>query len=64
MQDWFINISPKPWMGRTEKLPEEKFDWIDEVNQMVSVNQKAHTFAEDIQDNNPMRSAYGMKGEY
>jgi hypothetical protein len=51
-------------MGRTQKLPEEKFDWIDEVNQMVSVNQKAHTFAEDIQDSNPMRSAYGMKGEY
>jgi hypothetical protein len=39
MQDWFINISPKPWMDRIEKLPEEKFDWLEEVNQCMSVNQ-------------------------
>jgi hypothetical protein len=24
MQDWFSNIQPRPWMGRTEKLDEEK----------------------------------------
>ena len=64
IQDWFCNIRPQTWMGRTEKLPEEKSDWLDEVNQCVSVNQKAHSFAEDIQETNPMRSAYGMKGEY
>jgi hypothetical protein len=45
-------------MGKTQKLPEEKFDQHD------SVNDKRHTFAEDIQDTNPMRSAYGVKGEY
>lgn len=38
--------------------------WLDEVSQCVSVNDKRHTFAEDIQDSNPMRSAYGLKGEY
>ena len=23
MQDWFMNIMPKPWMGRTEKIEKE-----------------------------------------
>ena len=41
IQDWFSNISPKPWMGRTLKLEEEKTDTMVEfVDQCVSVNQK------------------------
>ena len=23
MQDWFSNIKPQPWMGRTEKIEKE-----------------------------------------
>jgi len=23
MQDWFMNIKPQPWMGRTEKIEKE-----------------------------------------
>ena len=23
MQDWFTHLKPQPWMGRTQKLPEE-----------------------------------------
>lgn len=23
MQDWFLNIKPQPWMGRTEKIEQE-----------------------------------------
>jgi hypothetical protein len=65
MQDWFCNLSPQPWMGKTQKLPEESRDYQSmSVDQHDSVNDKRHTFAEDIQDSNPMRSAYGVKGEY